>query len=287
MKATEILETLKAEDVATSLDEWVQLERRATVVVIGLLVEIERDKAYRDMGFATLYAFCTKRLGYSPSAARARIRAACAALLYQAILDELESRALSLTAAGLLSPYLTGDLGDAELVSLARHKSCRYIKELIARRFPQPESPGDSVRCHSVGDGRLKIEVIVASEVADKLQLAQKLARESGLSDNAATILSQALDRYLAYVNGTLLFGPKRTVRATPTRATSGRPPSTRPGHEPQPMDPSARPPSHPSETVANGALLERDELFAALIELGHPPSEAERRTRQARSRSA
>jgi hypothetical protein len=224
MKARDILEGIKRDDVASSLEEWVQIEQSATAVVVGLLVELYRDKSYLEMGFGSLHAYCTERLGYSPSAASARIRAARAALLYRAIIDDLESKALSLTAVGVLAPHLTGGAIGAELLALARHKSRRDIKALIARRFPKPEAPGDTFRSRAVGDGRVELEVVVSAEVADKLQLARELARESALSDDVAEILSQALDRYIADLKGALAFGPKkRTLRSTSTPGPSER----------------------------------------------------------------
>jgi hypothetical protein len=287
MKARDILEGIRRDDVASSLDEWVQIEQSATAVVVGLLAELDRNKAYLEMGFGSLYAYCTERLKYSPSAASARIRAARAALLYRAVIDDLESKALSLKAVGVLAPYLTGGAMGAELLALARHKSCSDIKALITRRFPKPESSGD-LFCSRVGDGRVELEVVVSAEVADKLQLARELARESALSDDVAEILSQALDRYIADLKGTLLFGPRRTLRSSSTRAPAEHGSAMRENREQRHTEAAARRAHSPSQVATerafdNTTTTQRDELFAALIDLGYPVIEAESRSRRAR----
>jgi hypothetical protein len=293
MKAREILDGIERDDVIASVKEWVQIEQSATAIVVGLLSEVARDRSYLDLGFESLEAFCTEELGYSPSAASARVRAALAALLYEAIIDDLESKALSLTAVQLLAPHLTGDPIGTDLLAAARYKSCRDIKALLARRFARPGSSRNTTHVRKIGDGPVKIPILVPSEIADKLKLTRKLARDSGLTDDVAEILSLALDRYIADLKAGLLFRPMRTLRSSATLAHSSRPSTARQSRERQSGGHDVRPPERSSQVATEGALdanttrpyLERGELFATFIQLGYSVVEAESRTRRARDR--
>lgn len=77
---------------------FVREERRATVEVLRLLREIERRMVYAELGYPSLFAYCTGQLGYSEAAASRRIEAMRAMREIVEIEKKIESGELSLSA---------------------------------------------------------------------------------------------------------------------------------------------------------------------------------------------
>jgi hypothetical protein len=157
----------------------------------------EEKKIYLKLGFGSLKKLCTDRLGYSANVAGDRVCVARAVLIHEEILDDLENRALSPSAVRRLAPHLTGGPIGAELLRTARYQSCSEIDALIAWRFPETRAPRDRVRIKAFSDGRAKLEIVLAADVADKLRCAKELSQTSDTAD-LDEFLSGALDRWLA-----------------------------------------------------------------------------------------
>ena len=80
-------------------------------------------------------------LHLSEDAVYNRITAARAARRYPAIIEKLESGALSPTTVRLLARHLTRE-NHQELLAAASGKGKQAVEELLARRFPQPDVAG-------------------------------------------------------------------------------------------------------------------------------------------------
>ncbi len=72
-------------------------ERRLTIEVLRLLREIERRQLFAELGFPSLFAYCTKELRYSEAAACRRIEAMRALRETSEIESKLETGELSLS----------------------------------------------------------------------------------------------------------------------------------------------------------------------------------------------
>ena len=209
MKARELLEEIGQIDVKkiiASLERSVERENKATALVVAHLAILERERIHIDMGYSSLYAYCIKNLkGYSKQKAYRRIRAARAALHHPEILDDLESGALSLTAIAAVAKHLTGGVAGTELLAASRRKSVRQVKALVAARFPDPDSPRGELRIEPVGEDRVRIEMVVSTELAERVETARCIARHRNPGGDLESILSEALDLFLAHVeNGNL-----------------------------------------------------------------------------------
>ena len=115
-------------------------ERRATVHLITLLMELDARKLYLAEGCSSLFTYCRQVLHLSEHAAYGRIEAARAARRFPLILERLAEGTINLTAIGLMAPHLT-PANHLELLDAARHKSKREIEELVARLRPRPDVP--------------------------------------------------------------------------------------------------------------------------------------------------
>jgi 5-methylcytosine-specific restriction endonuclease McrA len=115
-------------------------ERRAMVILLSLLGELDRRRLYLGEGCSSLFTYCTQVLRLSEFAAYERIGAARAVRQFPVILDSLAEGALTITAVSLLRPHLTGG-NHMQLLAEARHKTKRQVEVLVARLAPRPDAP--------------------------------------------------------------------------------------------------------------------------------------------------
>ena len=82
------LSSLSVQEINTRLKELKLKENEVTSEVVLHLSELEKRGAYRDLGYSSLFTYCTRFLGYSEGAACRRIAAA------QSVSDPMEGPAL-------------------------------------------------------------------------------------------------------------------------------------------------------------------------------------------------
>ncbi len=63
------LKNLYDKDLLNHLSKLVKKEHDLTLEILGHLIEVERRKIYRRLGYSSMYAYCTGGLGYSESSA--------------------------------------------------------------------------------------------------------------------------------------------------------------------------------------------------------------------------
>jgi hypothetical protein len=119
-------------------------ERHATAQLVAHLAELDARRLYLGAGKSSLFTYCRDVLGLSDDAAYNRVEAARACRLFPSILELLVEGSLTVTSVRLLARHLTAE-NHRELLAAATRRSKREVEELIARRFPQPDTPS-SVR---------------------------------------------------------------------------------------------------------------------------------------------
>ena len=120
-----------------------ELVRRANGLEAELLVhlgEIDQRKLYLDYSFPSMFAFCTRELGFSEGAAYSRITIARAARQFPAVLDAIRAGRVHFAGMRVLVPHLTEE-NHPEILAEAAGKSKREIEELVARLSPRPPVP--------------------------------------------------------------------------------------------------------------------------------------------------
>jgi hypothetical protein len=119
-------------------------ERQATAQLVAHLAELDGRRLYLGAGHPSLFAYCRHALGLSEDAAYNRVEAARACRLFPQVLARLGDGSLTVTSVRLLARHLTAD-NHRELLAAASGRSKGEVEELIARRFPRPDTPS-SVR---------------------------------------------------------------------------------------------------------------------------------------------
>lgn len=151
-------ERLRDDELIARLKRLVRRERRDSAVLIAHLAEVDERKLYADRGYRSMFAYCTRALGYSESAAGKRIYTARAARKYPRLLGMLESGEIHMEAVVALTPHLTGD-NHEHIFSEARGKSKREVETIVARLAPRPDVR-DKMRTLSVGAASQKGAVL-------------------------------------------------------------------------------------------------------------------------------
>ena len=128
------------DDLIATLPCLAGSERHATADLISALMEFDRRRLHLQLGFSSLFAYCTRALHLTEHEALNRIEAARAARQFPELLLKLASGELSLTAIRLLAPHLTtANFNDT--VRQAKESNTEGIRLLIARLKPQPPAP--------------------------------------------------------------------------------------------------------------------------------------------------
>ncbi len=120
-----------------------ELVRRSCAVEAELLLhlgEIDQRRLYLDRAFPSMFAFCTRELGFSEGAAYNRISVARAARRLPALIDAVRSGSVHLAGLRLLAPHLT-DENHAEVLQRAAGRSKEEIGELVAALAPRRPLP--------------------------------------------------------------------------------------------------------------------------------------------------
>lgn len=120
-----------------------ELARRSCTVEANLLLhlgEIDARKLYLDRAFSSMFAFCTRELGFSEGAAYNRIQVARAARRLPAVIDAVRSGLVHLAGLRLLAPHLTAQ-NHADLLGRAAGRSKEEIALLVAALTPRAAVP--------------------------------------------------------------------------------------------------------------------------------------------------
>src|SRR5215510_6123582 len=125
------------------LTRSVQRDRRLSVELLIELSELQERGLFRDLGFATMFDYATRRLGMSESEAGLRLRAAKLARAFPIALEMLTRCEIHLTTLSILAPVLTADR--IQILYEARFKTKQQVLELVAKYAPKPDVP-DSIR---------------------------------------------------------------------------------------------------------------------------------------------
>jgi hypothetical protein len=134
------LRALSDEQRLRGLRELVARDREVEADLLVHLAELDARSLHAELGYPSLFAYCTQELHFSEGAAYNRIVVARAARRFPRVLEWLRSGEIHLSGLRALAPHLTCESCD-ELLALARHRSKKAIEELIADRCPRPDAP--------------------------------------------------------------------------------------------------------------------------------------------------
>src|SRR5450432_289644 len=126
------------EELLAVLSVLVQRENDVMSDLLAHLAELEERRLYLDLGFTSLFAYCTEALGFCKSSAGRRIAVARVCKRYPEAFARVARGELQLSVLSLLGPHLNPE-NAAELFEACTRKSCEQVELLLAARFPRPD----------------------------------------------------------------------------------------------------------------------------------------------------
>ena len=136
-----MIEVRDLEDAAllAGLRRAAAASNQTTAEILAYLIEVERRLLHLKVGCSSLFGYCVEVLHMEEDVAYKRIQGARAVRKFPALLDEIRSGGLHLSAVMRLAPKLTPSTYD-ELVAACRHQSKRSVEQILAERFPSPDA---------------------------------------------------------------------------------------------------------------------------------------------------
>ena len=138
MKGRYCLGRLGNGQLLAALKALVQQENDLMSDLLAHLAELDERRLFLELGFPSLFAYCTESLGLSESSAGRRITAARVARRFPDVFAAVSRGELNLSILCALNPYLNQE-NAVELFGACRGKKRQQLEEILAARFPKPD----------------------------------------------------------------------------------------------------------------------------------------------------
>jgi hypothetical protein len=198
-----MFEMIQDEQLLSYCKKQVLEEKSATAKVLDYLIEIDNRKLWIKEGYASMYDFCIRYLGYSEGEANRRIQAARLSQRIEAVKPLLEQGQISLTNLTLLSPVLTPENAN-EILPEVISQTSRKVEAILQEHFPERVAKKEF------------FEVEINQEMKALLEAARKLASEK----NNTLLLKKVLKAFVK-------ANPETRPRTTAARHTRRVPTAT------------------------------------------------------------
>ena len=200
-----------------------RVERHLQGAIIDHLAEIEARSLFLRRGFASLFEYAVRELGYSDAAAGRRIAAMRLCADNPHTRERLRDGSLSLSAAAELQwafdrqrrrvpaattpavaalptepPLVLDAVGRQKLVEEAAGKSTRQVKQMLADLDPELAAAADRVR--PLGNGRYELKALIDAECQRGLEqltgLLSHVDPRMTVGQLVGRLVQEALDRH-------------------------------------------------------------------------------------------
>jgi 5-methylcytosine-specific restriction endonuclease McrA len=111
------------------------IEHGATIKMLHFINDLERRKAFLELGYSSVFDFCVRKIKYSSSQAGRRIQAARCCRRYPEFFGYLRNREVCIMTLAMIEGIITDDNHD-EIVKRVRGASRRDVERLISEYRP-------------------------------------------------------------------------------------------------------------------------------------------------------
>jgi 5-methylcytosine-specific restriction endonuclease McrA len=111
------------------------IEHGATIKMLHFINDLERRKAFLELGYSSVFDFCVRRIKYSSSQAGRRIQAARCCRRYPEFFAYLRNREVCIMTLAMIEQIINDDNKD-EIVKRVRGASRREVERLISEYRP-------------------------------------------------------------------------------------------------------------------------------------------------------
>jgi hypothetical protein len=207
------LRKLSIEALDVGLKNLRRKENAALADILMYLSEFDQRKAYRELGFSSLFTYCSEALDYSEGAAYRRVQAARLCITNPEILDSIKTGKLTLCSIAEISKVKAKE-DKINLLKTSAGKSKRVVQVLTAQFLPPEKTKKDSIRIKAVkienmallrsnaidSQEKLKASIIkynFSMEVDEEFMRLYKDAKELIGNLPASEIFSRSLKEYV------------------------------------------------------------------------------------------
>jgi len=222
-------------------------EKEATLKLLTYLDEVNTRRLYAIEGYASLYEFTHKGLGYSESQATERVNAVRLMKKSTSVKAHLDSGSLTLSTASQIQRFLTlegkhtGQVPVAKrdaIISECLNLSKREAERVLNKHASVATKRSLKERIRAVGVEHLELKIVLSKESAVKFNRAKELVAYKSLEDlfsKALTVLIEKEERRLGKTGDESTLpatlkdeqGPKASAPiqlSTEPKTPSGRP---------------------------------------------------------------
>jgi len=130
-----LLRKLNDSDFLFQMETLAGVEHGATVNMLHYINDLERRKAFLELGYSSVFDFCVRKIKYSSSEAGRRIQAARCCRRYPELFALLRKREVCVGTLALIESIITDDNKD-EIVARVRGASRRAVERLLSEYRP-------------------------------------------------------------------------------------------------------------------------------------------------------
>ncbi len=143
------LSEISNENLISKLKEFKDTENLSVANIIYYLSELDNRGLYRDLGYSSLFSYCTDALGYSESAAYRRVQAARFLKTNPEIYESIKTGKLSLSAVSEIAKIKEAN-AKMELLKASEGKSARVVQAMAAKFQAPVKSKRETIRAKQV-----------------------------------------------------------------------------------------------------------------------------------------
>ncbi len=187
------------EELLAGLSGLVKRSDELLADLLAHLAELDERRLYLELGFPSLFAYCTVSLGMCESSAGRRILATRVCRKLPEAFVRVARGELNLSALCAMSPYLDAE-NAGELAALCSRRSRRDIEKLLAARFPRPDVRDSVRRIEALSADRFGVHFTADSEFLELLEQARALASHRLPAGDMAEVLKLGLRAFIREV---------------------------------------------------------------------------------------
>ena len=215
---------MKDEILISKLKELIITERKITNQILLHLKEVESRKLHLEMGYASMFDFCTKELKYSSSAASRRISAMRILKALPEIKDRILDGSVNLSTLNQMQNFIRAEekysnekfevADKRELLQIIENKTQREVEKELIKLSPVSAVPSSHERC--ISEDATEIRIVVSSQFREKLGRMRRL--NSHRSIELVDVLERALDIAIEKLDPVHIRKAREAVSSKPNR---------------------------------------------------------------------
>jgi ribosome-binding protein aMBF1 (putative translation factor) len=203
------LRQLSDDELLVSLKSLIAREKEILLEILNHLKELDSRRLYLELGYPSLWAYCTTELKYSEAAAQRRIEAMRALREMPMLESKIISGALTLTniakvqstvrrakAAGHVAARIDSDFSTAdlktELFTKLENKTGREADLMLAETFPEAITYQQKIR--PINAEHLALQLTVNKKLLAKLEQVKSLYSHQKTNESLAETIEFIAD---------------------------------------------------------------------------------------------